>query len=91
MNRRVVLSNAVEKHLKHGGTIRYQPLLDGRKLVWRLMAVFEDEEIPVISIASGEYREFKSADAVIKYHLSFFPAEEAVRIPVKPEGKREAG
>lgn len=81
----VFLSNAVQQHVRSGGTVRYEAALLRGKLAWRLFAVWRDgTERPVISATSGRQRVFQSADTLVRYHLGLFPQAEGLHLPLAP-------
>lgn len=88
MSSRQLVSNYVRAFVeKDGGRIRFRACRDGQgRLYWEVVGVFPDgTEKDVTSSHTGERKVLRSADGVIKYWLSLFPAEAILQIPVHPE------
>lgn len=83
---RPITSDAVQGFLQDGGKIEYRPIEASRGWHWELWAIRPDgSETIVISSKTGDDRVFKSADALVNFHLRTFPGSEGVWVPI-PKG-----
>lgn len=79
--RRVIISNTVPSFLEEGGCLEYRPVQAQRGWNWQLWAVYPDGMTqPVISSKTGEPRVFKSADALLAYHIRLYDDETGLHI-----------
>ncbi|MER5173036.1 hypothetical protein [Thioclava kandeliae] len=83
--RALFLGNRVRQFIKRGGRLRYEPhkAPSNGKAVWVVMGIFPDEtEEPVFTSSSGEYKHFRSADAMTQYHSQMCPDEDVLIVPM---------
>lgn len=83
---RVLSSNAVRGFVESGGTVQYEPKFDQNgSMIWFLNGVDQSgHEIPVVIGRTGDLKIFRSANAVVSYHLSLYPNAREVTVPVVP-------
>lgn len=83
---KVLLGNVVRLFLDGGGTLRYKPVrAEGGKTHWLVFGVRADgTEAQVFVSGKGSEKQFRSADAVVRYHQSMCPDATEVSIPVLP-------
>lgn len=80
---RVITTDAIPIFLQRGGKLTYRPLHSPRGWTWELWALHPDgKEEPIINSKSGEDRIFKSADALVAFHMRIFPDAKFVPVPV---------
>lgn len=80
---KVIVSNVLPSFLQMGGYLEYRPVAAGQGWHWELWAIVpKGEASPVISTKTGDARVFKSADAVLAFHMRYFPKETGVYISV---------
>lgn len=86
---RVIISNAVSGFLQKGGRLDYRPIHTPKGWNWELWAISPDGvESHVISSKTGDPRVFKSADALLSFHMRLFPEQKGLFIPA-PVADRE--
>lgn len=87
-NPRVITTDALQLFLQRGGKIEYRPIHTPKGYNWELWGVHPHGNAePVVSSKTGETRMFKSADAVMAFHLRLYPDHDGVWIPA-PKGGR---
>ena len=86
---KVLSSNAVRGFVESGGTIQYVPQFDeSGSMIWFLNGVDQyGHEIPVVIGRTGDLKIFRSANAVISYHLSLYPNVREITVPVIPRNQ----
>lgn len=73
---RVITNETIGLLLERDGRIQYTPIPGNRNWSWRwqLWAVLPGGEVmQVLSSKTGEPRSFKSADALLAFHIRLFP------------------
>ena len=81
-NQRVITSDAVPVFIQKGGKLDYRPIHTPKGWYWELWAVSPDgTETHVISSKTGEPRVFKSANALLSFHMRLYPADKGLFIP----------
>ncbi|AXQ96341.1 hypothetical protein D0Z66_21880 (plasmid) [Cereibacter sphaeroides] len=87
-NPRVITTDALQLFLQRGGQIEYRPVHTPKGYNWELWGVHVDgSSEPVVSSKTGETRMFKSADAVLAFHLRIYPDQGGVFIPAPKSDK----
>lgn len=85
-SQRVVTSDAIPAFIKRGGKLEYLPIHTSNGWNWELWAISLDEsKTHVVSSKTGEPRVFKTADALLAFHLRQFPEAGGLFIPIAPE------
>lgn len=85
-SQRVVTSDAIPAFIKRGGKLKYLPIHTSSGWNWELWAISPDaSRTHVVSSKTGEPRVFKTADAVLAFHLRQYPYASGLFIPVAPE------
>ncbi|SCZ73531.1 hypothetical protein SAMN04488118_11751 [Epibacterium ulvae] len=80
-NQRVIISNAVPLFLEKGGCLEYRPVAVEKGWHWELWGIYPDrDEQPILSVKTGQQRIFKSADALLAYHVRLFEEETGLYI-----------
>jgi len=81
-NPRVITTDAIPIFLQRGGKLLYHPHHSPKGWVWELWGEHPDgKQEPIINSKSGETRIFKSADALVGFHMRIFPDATVVPIP----------
>jgi hypothetical protein len=86
--KRKLVSNYVRTFVeKDGGQIRFRARRDeGGRLSWEVLGVFPDgSEEQVTSSNTGQYKTFRTADAVVAYWIGLYPDERYLQLPVIPD------
>lgn len=89
-NPRVITTDAMQNFLEKGGSLDYRPIRTAKGWNWELWATRPDgAESPVISSKTGEARVFKSADALVSFHMRMYPDADGVWVPA-PKSDKDA-
>lgn len=79
---RVITTDAIPILLSNGGSIHYRASHSPNGWIWEPWATYADgKEEPVINSKTGEVRIFKSADAVVAFHMRVFPDAHEITLP----------
>nr|WP_282128046.1 hypothetical protein [Roseobacter litoralis] len=79
----MVTSDAIPAFIKRGGKLEYRPVYTQGGWNWELWAISPDaSETHVVSSKTGEPRVFKTADAVLAFHLRQYPDADGLFIPI---------
>ncbi|MFV1761489.1 hypothetical protein VWY69_00195 [Phaeobacter sp. A90a-4k] len=80
--KRVITSDAVPLFIQKGGKLEYRPVHTPKGWNWELWAISPDApDEQVISSKTGEPRVFKSADALLSFHMRLHPGAKGMFIP----------
>ncbi|OBY25166.1 hypothetical protein [Leisingera sp. JC1] len=91
INRPVVTSDALPSFFKKGGRVEYRPINTPKGWQWELWAISPDghEEI-VTSSKTGGPRVFKTADALLAFHIRNNPGANGLFIPIPVDSGQES-
>ena len=87
----MLIGRVVKSFLDGGGTLQYEATFDsGGRRIWTVRGVATDGTLhPIYVSATGEPREFRSANALMNYHREMVPGATEVSIPLHTEPEPE--
>jgi hypothetical protein len=87
--KRVIVSDAIPAFIEKGGKVEYRPVDTPKGWYWELWVIPEDGRKTIVtSSKTGEPRIFKTADALLLYHMRHHPDATGLFIPA-PEKSRD--